>query len=118
MVLEVAYFTKDIQKEDVGKFQRENADIMLLAWLMSYAEAKSSKDEERIAKFQSAAQNVGTRFNLRATETEKRIMAYQFREDEDKVGERLGHSPILKAKTLYTLQERTLRQLCAPTQRG
>ena len=118
MVLEVAYFTKDIQKEGVGKFQRENADSMLLAWLMSYAEAKSSEDKERIGKFESAAQNVGTRFNLRATETEKRIMAYQFREDEDKIGERLGHSPILKAKTLYSLQERMLRELCAPTQRG
>ena len=87
---------------------------MLLAWLMSYAEAKSSNDAERISNFQSAAQNVGNRFNLRDSETEKRIMAYQFREDEDKIGERLGHSPILKAKTLYGLQERRFRDLHPP----
>ena len=91
---------------------------MLLAWLMSYAEAKSSNDAERISNFQSAAQNVGNRFNLRDNEIEKRIMAYQFREDEDKMGERLGHNPILKAKTLYGLQERRLRELCARIQRG
>lgn len=104
-IMEVAYFKHPLDKEEIGKFHRENGDTMLLAWLHAYGEAKSAGQKEVVKKFAAAAAHIACKFNLRESETERRLSAYQFKEDEDKAGDRLGHSPLCRARELFSLQE-------------
>lgn len=93
------------QDDIVGKLERENRDDLLLAWLMRYQELKNAGTTEELKKFKKAAYNFHMHFNFRADQTERRLRAYQLREDEDKAGDRMGHSPMTKARELYSLQE-------------
>lgn len=104
MVLEVTFYEYPIEEKYIGCFERENGDAIMLAWLMAYEEAKAQKDDAAIKAFQSASERFGARFNLRASRTEHLMKAYQLKEDEEKVGDRLGHSTLSKARELFAIQ--------------
>jgi hypothetical protein len=104
MVIEAAFYEMPMKAEHVGTFERENCDALFLAWLMRYAEAKAEQNEDEIKLFKIAAEKVGARFNLRSSRAEHLMRSYQLKEDEEKVGERLGHSTLSKSRELYAIQ--------------
>ena len=101
-LLEVTFFKMD--QDQVGKFERENLDLLFLAWLMKGEQAKDNPDE--LAKFRESAQNVLMHFNLRDKDDDKLSACYHHRENEENNAEFLGHSVLSRARELASIQER------------
>ena len=49
------------------------------------------------------------RLKFRADQVAKNMAAYQCKEDEEMVGERLGHSPLMRARELFAIQASALQ---------
>ena len=104
-VLQVAKFNAPLTDADCGKLQRENLDIVFLAWLMRYREVVEAGDNRSVAHFRKASLHVLMTVKFRANEGEKLARAYQLREDEEKNANIAGHSLLSRARELNTIQE-------------
>ena len=105
-ILECSCFSDPPKREDIGKFARENCDILIVAWLMKWKEVKESGNTDNMAAFKKAAAKIRMSINFRQDTIARQMVAYQYKEDEDKIGERLGHSPLTRSRELHVLQDR------------
>ena len=103
MVLQVAVYKFPVPEDEVGKLERENLDLIFLAWLMKYQEVK--EDQRAKALFLKASQRVLMSFRLRADVSEKLAKAYQLKEDEEKNATIAGHSLLSRARELNAIQD-------------
>ena len=102
-MFEVAYFGNKIEELSIGRMERENGDILLMAWFMRLAEIKD--DPDRLTKFRECANNVAMRLHPRANASEKIGHAYQGKENEEKSAELMGHSLLCRARELVAIQD-------------
>jgi len=101
-MLEVSYYT-EMKQEFLGKCERENHDILYLAWLRELQAVQG--DIAEVDKIKRAAQVIPCRFNCRASENDKLCHAYQHKEDEEKNAEILGHSFLSRGREIVGLQD-------------
>ena len=73
---------------------------------MKFKEIKD--DAAKLAVFKDAANNMVANFNLRSSDAEKTLRAYQLKEDEEKSADLLGHSLLSRARALCALQDGSL----------
>ena len=99
---EVSFFGK-ITPSMVGKFQRDNLDPLHMAFLMKLDQVKG--DAEQLRRLKDNCNHVPVRFNLRRTDNERLLAAYQLKEHEEKNAELLGHSLLVRARELVGLQD-------------
>ena len=76
-MLHVAFFGQSVLIGDLGKLQRENCDVLFLAWLLRYSEALQAKDGPTIDAMKKAAGQCACTLHRRACEDEKLAAAYQ-----------------------------------------
>ena len=92
-----------MREEAVGGWERENGDVFFLAWLMKLQMVKG--DPPKLGAFMKSANLVAMSFKQRANENAKLTAAYQFKEDEEKDADLLGHSLLSRAGGLAALQD-------------
>ena len=87
-----------------GEFKRVNLDTIYLAWLSAFKDVMDSNTTQKRA-WVTASKYFHATVSLAATEKDKLKMAYQFQEDIEIGAERLGHSPLTKAREYVSIQE-------------
>ena len=80
-VLEVACFSEQIGEKDVGFFERENNDVLFLAFVMKLYEVR--EDAVKFAKMKEARQSVQMRVKYRPSAAKRLIHNYQLKENEE-----------------------------------
>lgn len=100
-LLEVCAYTRSA--DDIGTWERENLDTIFFAWLMKLAEIKSNP--VAMAAFRDASNRVLMHIHLRAKEEDKMRIAYQLRENDEKNRDTAGHSLLMRARSLASIQD-------------
>ncbi|CAK0856763.1 unnamed protein product [Prorocentrum cordatum] len=101
-IVEVSFY-KTLAPEMVRKLQRDSLGSLYLAWLMLLRDVQEK--EEKLAKIVEAAMQVPMKFTKRNNDNERVLKVYQYKEDEEKNAELLGHSLLGRARELAGLQE-------------
>lgn len=104
-MLHLAFYGKSLLISDSGKLQRENCDVLFLAWMLRYKEALDKKDLATMAQMQADAKQCACTLHRRETENDKLAAAYQLVEDEEKAATIMGHSILTRARELNGLQD-------------
>ena len=102
-LVEVSFFGK-IEKQQVGRLIRDNCDVLFFAWLMLLDAVKA--DPAKLQEMQQKAEAVPMKFSPRRNSEEVLMAAYQYKEDEEKNRDVLGHSFLQRARELSGLQEK------------
>ena len=89
---------------ETGEFKRVNLDTIYLAWLSAYKDVMDSNTTQKVA-WVTASKYFHVTVSLAANEQEKLKQAYQFQEDIEIGAQRLGHSPLTKAREYTSIQE-------------
>ncbi|CAK0892141.1 unnamed protein product [Prorocentrum cordatum] len=101
-IVEVSFY-KTLAPEMVRKLQRDSLGTLYLAWLMLLRDVQEK--EEKLAKIVEAAMQVPMKFTKRNNDNERVLKVYQYKEDEEKNADLLGHSLLGRARELAGLQE-------------
>ncbi len=94
--------SEEIPKLGSAKFFRLNLCNVFLGWLMRGREALDSGIWEIAAKWKQQAASVPIRLNI-MSESQAITKAYSLCESEEKNAERMGHSPIERAKKFSSI---------------
>ena len=100
-LLEVCAYSR--KADDIAKWGRENLDTLFFAWLMKLKDIKSNP--VAMAAFKEASSRVLMHINLRAKESDKLKIACQLRETDEKKHDIGGHSLLMRARSLSSIQD-------------
>ena len=98
-LLEVCAYSRNAD----DKWERENLDAFFFAWLMNLKDIKGNP--VAMAAFKDASTRVLMHINLCAKESDKLKIAYQLRENDEKNRDTGGHSLLLRARSLSSIQD-------------